>query len=111
MTNSISTSNPRVVAVCISGGGVPNPKTAENVTSDPIIRRKKSMKIQNTESHWHGMFEVAERFYQKLIPQAREIAHQAEEGGDKSAGDAVRAVVNELLSHPEHQWYEEQKGK
>ena len=31
-------------------------------------------------AHWHGMYEVAERFYQQLIPQAREIAdHAAEE--------------------------------
>ena len=25
-------------------------------------------------AHWHGMFEVAERFYMELIPQAREAA-------------------------------------
>lgn len=62
-------------------------------------------------AHWHGMFEVAERFYQKLIPQAREIAHKAEEAGNTTAGDAVRAVINELLARPEHQWYEEQKAK
>ena len=24
-------------------------------------------------AHWHGMYEVAERFYMELIPQAREI--------------------------------------
>ena len=32
-------------------------------------------------AHWHGMYEVAERFYQELIPQAREIAHHAEAEG------------------------------
>ena len=32
-------------------------------------------------AHWHGMFEVAERFYKELIPQARELAHQADEDG------------------------------
>ena len=25
-------------------------------------------------THWHGMYEVAERFYMELIPMAREIA-------------------------------------
>ena len=62
-------------------------------------------------AHWHGMYEVAERFYQELIPQAREIAHQAEEAGNAAAAEAVRAVINELLSRPEHQWYEELKAK
>ena len=28
-------------------------------------------------THWHGMYEVAERFYMELIPQAREIAEHA----------------------------------
>ena len=55
------------------------------------------------------MYDVAKRFYQKLIPQAREIAHKAEESGNAAAGEAVRAVINELLSRPEHVWYEEQK--
>src|SRR5690606_21474755 len=32
-------------------------------------------------THWHGMYEVAERFYQHLIPQAREIARHAAENG------------------------------
>ena len=35
-------------------------------------------------AHWHGMYEVAERFYQQLIPQAREIAHKAEGQGKKA---------------------------
>ena len=53
-------------------------------------------------THWHGMFEVAERFYMELIPQAREIA---EEGG--AAGRSVEAVIDEILARPEHAWFEE----
>ncbi len=30
-------------------------------------------------AHWHGMYEVAERFYMELIPEAREMADHAEE--------------------------------
>jgi hypothetical protein len=56
-------------------------------------------------AHWHGMFEVAERFYQQLIPQAREIAQHAEEQGEKEKADAVRRVIDELLSRPEHEWF------
>ena len=60
-------------------------------------------------AHWHGMYEVAPRFYQELIPQAREIAKHAE-GEDKQAeADAVRKVIDEILARPEHQWFEGQQ--
>jgi hypothetical protein len=62
-------------------------------------------------AHWHGMYEVAERFYQQLIPQAREIAHQAEEAGKKDEADAVRKVIDEILARSEHQWFEGQSGQ
>jgi hypothetical protein len=54
-------------------------------------------------THWHGMYEVAERFYMELIPQAREMAAHA--GG--SAGRAVNTVIDGVLSRPEHIWFEE----
>jgi hypothetical protein len=54
-------------------------------------------------THWHGMYEVAERFYMELIPQAREMADHA--GG--GAGAAVHQVVNDILARPEHIWFEE----
>jgi len=62
-------------------------------------------------AHWHGMYEVAERFYQKLIPQARELAHQADEAGKKSEAEAVRKTIEEILSRPEHKWFEENKAQ
>jgi hypothetical protein len=49
------------------------------------------------------MYEVAERFYMELIPQAREMADHA--GG--AAGRAVHEVINGILSRPEHVWFEE----
>lgn len=57
-------------------------------------------------AHWHGMYEVAERFYQQLIPQAREIAHKAEASGKTAEAEAVRKAIDEILARPEHQWYE-----
>ncbi len=60
-------------------------------------------------THWHGMFEVSERFYMGLIPQAREIARRAAEGGKGDQAKAVEAVIDGILSRPEHVWYE--KGK
>lgn len=39
-------------------------------------------------AHWHGMYEVAERFYMGLIPQASEIAQQKKIGKEAEA-DAI----------------------
>jgi len=55
-------------------------------------------------AHWHGMYEVAERFYMELIPQAREIAEHAEAEGKQAEADAVRLVINDILARPEHKW-------
>jgi hypothetical protein len=58
-------------------------------------------------THWHGMYEVAERFYMELIPQAREIADHAMRTGQRTQGRAVNAVIDGILSRPEHVWFEE----
>jgi hypothetical protein len=58
-------------------------------------------------AHWHGMYEVAERFYQELIPEARELAKHAAEGGKKEQGEAVNAAIDEILKRPEHRWINE----
>jgi len=58
-------------------------------------------------THWHGMFEVAERFYMAVIPQARELAAHAITSGHVSAGHAVDAVIDDVLSRPEHAWFQE----
>jgi hypothetical protein len=58
-------------------------------------------------THWHGMYEVAERFYMQFIPQAREIAGHAAAQGRKSEADAVVKVIDEILARPEHQWSKE----
>lgn len=62
-------------------------------------------------AHWHGMYEVAERFYMHLIPEARELAERAQQEGGKAKADAVRKVVDDILARPEHQWYEKETGK
>jgi hypothetical protein len=60
-------------------------------------------------AHWHGMYEVAERFYQELIPQAREIAEHAAASGKTDAAQNVLNVIDEMLARPEHQWFEQAK--
>jgi hypothetical protein len=60
-------------------------------------------------AHWHGMYEVAERFYQELIPEAREMADHAEESGNADGAAAVRKVIDAILARPEHEWFEKDK--
>jgi hypothetical protein len=60
-------------------------------------------------AHWHGMYEVADRFYMKFIPQAREVCERADKAGKKEQADKVRAVIGDILNRPEHGWFE--KGR
>ena len=55
-------------------------------------------------THWHGMYEVADRFYQKLIPEAREITHAAAAQGRKAQAEAVDTLIDAILARPEHAW-------
>jgi len=58
-------------------------------------------------THWHGMFEVADRFYMQLIPQVREVTAHAAAAGQADAAAKVNAVVDEILARPEHAWFQE----
>ncbi|MHC4177880.1 MAG: multiheme c-type cytochrome [Planctomycetota bacterium] len=60
-------------------------------------------------AHWHGTYEVAERFYQQLIPQARHMAAEARAEGKTEEADAVIALIDEILSRSEHAWFEREK--
>jgi hypothetical protein len=62
-------------------------------------------------AHWHGMYEVAERFYMQLIPQARELAEHARGEGNETAAGEVLTVINEILARPEHQWFEAERAQ
>jgi hypothetical protein len=53
------------------------------------------------------MYEVAERFYMELIPQAREIVSHAMQTGQRTQGRAVAAVIDGVLARPEHLWFQE----
>jgi hypothetical protein len=55
-------------------------------------------------THWHGMFEVADRFYEHFIPEAREITKRAAESGKGTQAAAATAVIDEILARPEHAW-------
>ncbi|MEK7317161.1 MAG: hydroxylamine oxidoreductase, partial [Candidatus Eisenbacteria bacterium] len=58
-------------------------------------------------AHLHGMFEVAERFYMELLPEARELLESASRSGKGAQARAVEAVIEGVLRRPEHAWYRE----
>jgi len=58
-------------------------------------------------THWHGMYEVAERFYMGLVPQTREIIQHARAQGRGTAARAVEQVLDGILARPEHAWFQE----
>lgn len=60
-------------------------------------------------AHWHGMFEVGERFYKEMVPQVREIVKHAEENGKTAEAKAVSDVLEGILKRPEHAWFSEGK--
>lgn len=55
-------------------------------------------------AHWHGMYEVAQRFYTEFIPEAREEIEHARAEGRAAEADAVAALVDEIMARPEHAW-------
>ncbi|MDH4262073.1 MAG: multiheme c-type cytochrome [Spirochaetia bacterium] len=58
-------------------------------------------------TQWHGMFEVADTFYQKFIPQLREvIAKNRAIGGVRAEGaERLNNKLQEILNSPMHQWF------
>ncbi len=56
-------------------------------------------------SHWHGSFEVADRWYQELVPEIREIiAHAKTDPAKAEAAAEVEKMLDEILARPEHQY-------
>lgn len=60
-------------------------------------------------AHWHGMFEVGERFYKEMVPQIREVIEKGEKNGKHAEAKVVRELLEKILKRPEHQWYSEGK--
>jgi hypothetical protein len=62
-------------------------------------------------AHWHGMYEVADRFYMQLIPQAREIIEHAKADGKQAEAAVVEKLIEEILAREEHKWFEAAKKR
>ena len=55
-------------------------------------------------THWHGMYEVADRFYNHLIPEAKAVIDKAMKNGKKKQAQSVAAILDEILASPENAW-------
>jgi hypothetical protein len=62
-------------------------------------------------AHWHGMYEVAEDFYQKLVPEARALIEEAKKAGKVQQAKAVEDVLDGILARREHAWYLDQRAR
>ena len=56
-------------------------------------------------AHWEGMFEVAHRFYQEMVPEVRELVEKARASGNKKGADRVEALLEEILDSEMHRWF------
>ena len=57
-------------------------------------------------TQWHGMYEVADRFYSHFIPELKELIKESKEkGGDIAKGAVeVEMKMNEILNSDMHRW-------
>lgn len=54
---------------------------------------------------WHGLYEVAERFYMEMIPEYNELVEKAEHEGKHEEAKKAKKVLEAILESPEHLWF------
>ncbi|MHC5009638.1 MAG: multiheme c-type cytochrome [Planctomycetota bacterium] len=55
-------------------------------------------------AHWHGTYEVADRWYNEFLPELREIIAEAKLHGNAEGAAKVETLLDEIVSRPEHQY-------
>jgi len=56
-------------------------------------------------TQWHGMYEVADRFYAEFVPEIKELIAEGRAHGKVSAAQAVQKLLDEILNSSLHKWY------
>jgi len=56
-------------------------------------------------TQWHGMYEVAHRFYMEFVPQLREVIAHGRQTGKSAAAAQVAAKLEETLNSDHHKWF------
>ena len=55
-------------------------------------------------TQWHGMYEVAHRFYMEFVPQVRELVDH-NRGANAAAARRLDAKLTEVLESDHHKWF------
>lgn len=55
--------------------------------------------------HWEGVFEVAHRFYMKMVPEIKTLIKHSREEGNTEGAAKVEKLLNEILDSPMHRWF------
>jgi len=53
-------------------------------------------------THWHGLYEVAQHFYHKMIPELEKLIKANK---DTEGGKALKAKLDEVLNSDNHKWF------
>lgn len=56
-------------------------------------------------TQWHGMYEVAKKFYTEFIPEVKALAAEGRAHGKAAQADAIEKMVDETLNTKEHAWF------
>ncbi len=59
-------------------------------------------------THWHGMYEVAKKFYAEFVPELERLAREGLSSGDPErvkAAEALQARLRVILESDDHRWY------
>ncbi len=55
---------------------------------------------------WHGMYEVAHRFYMEWVPNIKEIIEKAEKAGKHKEAKVIKNYLdNEIMTLDGHEWF------
>ena len=56
-------------------------------------------------TQWHGMYEVAHRFYMEYVPELREVIDHNRTGANAAAARQLEAKLEEVLNSDHHKWF------
>ncbi len=56
-------------------------------------------------TQWHGMYEVAHRFYAEYVPELRELINRNRAGAKAGAARRLEVTLDEVLNSDHHKWF------
>ncbi len=56
-------------------------------------------------TQWHGLYEVAERFYMEFIPELKELVEEGKKHGNAAGASRVEKEIEVIMNSEMHKWY------